>query len=101
MGSGIQAFTDVFVGTGADLDVEKIGFRPRVVILVNMTDPGLSIWIEGMADDAMFKQVDGTATAVSSNGITIPADGEGTGFTLGADADMNVASEVLHVVAFR
>jgi hypothetical protein len=88
---GARHVTGVIVGTGADLTVTKVGFRPRTVWIVNKTDPGFATWSEPMPDDSMIKQVDGTSTNVTSNGIT-PSN---SGFALGADADMNVDGEQL------
>lgn len=95
--SGTQLVTGSFVGTGAALDVETVGFKPRYVRMWNVSDPGTLEWTDGMADAAGFKHVDGTQTQLSANGVTPIAKG----FTLGADADMNVSGEVIHFVAHR
>lgn len=97
MASGSNSFVGSFVGTGSSLDVETVGFKPRYVRIVNVTDPGTLEWFDSMADDAGAKHVDATGTTLSANGIT-PTD---EGFTLGADADMNVSGEVCHFVALR
>lgn len=97
MGSGADTWAGSIQGTGADLQVTKIGFKPRYVRVINIDDPGTIEWVEGMDDDAGFKHVDGTQTQVTSNGITPLANG----FALGADADMNVAAEQLFIVCWR
>jgi hypothetical protein len=97
MASGADAYVDVFVGTGSDLDFEKIGFSPRYVRVVNVTGNCTFEWFQTMADDSAFKQNGGTQSLVTTNGITPLSDG----FSLGADADMNVSGEVLHVLALR
>lgn len=97
MASGSSSVTNVFVGTGTDLLVEKVGFRPRHVRLLNVTGNCTFEWFDTMADDSAFKQNGGTQSLVTSNGITPQDDG----FTFGADTDMNVAGEVVHFVASR
>lgn len=97
MGSGAQTWTGAVMGTGSDLDIDKIGFHPRAVLVVNASDPGYGYWTDSMADDSMAKQIDGTSGFVTSNGIT-PRD---NGFTLGADTDLNVSGELIHVTCWR
>lgn len=97
MASGAQTFVTAVVGTGADLEISKIGFYPRRVEIINRTDPGFAVWVEGMPDDSMAKQVDGTSSFVTSNGITPQADG----FELGADSDMNVDGEQLFITCWK
>ena len=98
MASGIRLVArGSFIGTGAQLDVTSVGFRPRRVRLLNVTGICTGEWQDSMADAAMFKVVDsGTnltdLTFVTTNGIT-PLS---TGFRLGADTDLNVAAEVVH-----
>lgn len=72
------------------------GFKPRHVRVVNNTSQDELNWFEGMADASGFKRLAaGTATAISSNGITPTANG----FTVGLDTDINVLSEQLSWVA--
>ena len=96
MGSGAQRVaTGVIRGTGADLDIHKVGFRPGTVEVWNVAAGGLvkGYWQDTMPDDSMFKTaIDGTNTFPTSNGITPLADG----FSLGADTDMNVSGETVH-----
>lgn len=102
MGSGVsRTYSGSFTGTGAAIDIKKVGFRPRNIRVFNVAAGGLCSgeWIEGMADASMFKIVssDGTNPTNSvptSNGITPLADG----FTLGADTDLNVAGEMVRFV---
>lgn len=89
-----------FPGTGAQLDVKKVGFRPKKVELYNVSGNCQAVWTESMPDAAMQKTVDsGTQQSdvayVTSNGITPLAEG----FRLGADSDLNVAAEIVHFVA--
>lgn len=94
MSSGVQySRRGSFTGTGAQLDVKGVGFRPKMVKLYNVTGLCTGYWQEGMADASVVKQVTaGTISAPTSDGITPLADG----FRLGADADLNVSAEVVH-----
>lgn len=93
MSSGVQrTVRGSFTGTGADLDVTTVGFRPRAVKLTNVTGLVTAEWQDGMADDSMVKRVTaGDMTNPTSNGITPLA----TGFTVGADTDVNVSGEIV------
>lgn len=84
-------------GTGAAISI-VCGFRPRYVKVVNVATGGLcSIeHIDSMAAASGFKGVTaGTKTFISSNGITL----NDFGFTIGADADVNVNGEAIHYIA--
>lgn len=98
----MQIVTGSTTGTGAALNVE-VGFSPKVVVIINETDPGMYIWTDTMADAEMQKMTDAVAlTFPTSNGVSAYAGAiaaTGTGFTIGADADMNAASDVIHYVA--
>lgn len=98
MASGVQyTRRGSFTGTGAQLDVKGLGFRPKSVKLYNVTGNCSAVWTESMADASMQKLVDsGSGTTdysfPTTNGITPLSDG----FRLGADTDLNVASEIVH-----
>lgn len=100
-------------GTGAALNVE-LGFEPsyvRVVNISNATTASLE-WIEGMAAANAIKEieiVDSGTTALSSinvvttDGISRYAGAISTaakGFTIGADAHVNVSGNTLAYIAF-
>ena len=70
MGSGSQNVTGSFTGTGATLEVETVGFKPRVVELINYSDPGILKWTENMPDAGGFKQVDAATAILTTTGIT-------------------------------
>lgn len=98
MSSGVQLSKNGSVtGTGSALSVKTIGFRPRRVELINTDGLAVGVWFDSMADGSMLKEITaGTKSFVTGgNGITPLANG----FTLGADADMNVSGEVIHYVA--
>ena len=86
-------------GTGAALSF-TCGFKPKYVKVINVAAGGLCTLehVDTMAAASGFKGITaGTKTFITSNGITLTD----TGFTLGADADVNVNGEALHVIAFR
>lgn len=96
MSSGVRkAFKGAFVGTGAQIDITHIGFRPARVELFN-AGAGLSrmTFLSAMPDGSGFKEVtDGTSTFVTGgNGVTPLAQG----FRLGADANMNIAGQTVY-----
>ena len=83
--------------TAAAFDITT-GFKPRYVYVVNLGATGLASleWYEGMADDsARLIVTDGTASLVTSDGITVAADG----FTVGLDTDVNIIAEQLSWIA--
>lgn len=88
-----------FKGTGAVLNVRTVGFRPRYVLVVNVSaDNAKGEWFDGMADDSAVKHItDGTISVITSDGITPLSDG----FSLGADADLNVDGELVRFAAFE
>jgi hypothetical protein len=71
-----------------------VGFRPRIVRVVNETSRDMMEWFEGMTNAHGVKTVAaGTRTKVTSNGITVSA----TGFTVGLDTDVLVTNEQLRI----
>lgn len=98
MASGVQILSGSFIGTGSAKEVRTVGFRPRSVKLWNVSGNCQAVWFEGMADASMQKTVDsGSGTTdislvASANGITPLSNG----FSLGADTDLNVATEIVY-----
>jgi len=84
----------VITGTGALISVTKIGFQPSVVKLYNVTGGSFAFWAEDMGAGAMLKQKAAVTTAVAAGGAGITA--LANGFSLGADADLNAAADVIH-----
>lgn len=84
-------------GTGANLDVRTVGFRPRSVDLYNETGLVIAHWTETMTQGRGMKQITaGTMSVIGAGlGITPLSDG----FRIGADTDVNVAGELIHWVA--
>ena len=96
MGSGNQQAYGSFIGTGADMDITVVGWKPREVRLINVTSGDELAWFETMDDDSGFKRIAaGTGAQITSNGITPLYNG----FSFGADSDMNVAAQTVHWVA--
>lgn len=81
-----------FVGTGAQLDIRTVGFRPSKVSLYNETGLVSAEWTNTMADAAGLKRVTAGDMTKMSAGITPLADG----FRVGTDADLNVVGEKVH-----
>ena len=90
-----------FYGTsGTPKNIDTVGFRPRLVRVVNVNASGLCRieWFDGMADAAGVKtSVDGDITVLTTLGITPRANG----FTFGADTDLNVDDELCHYEAYE
>lgn len=60
-----------------------LGFRPRRVEIVNLTDRISFEWVEGMTSAHALKTVAaGTRTAETSGGVTILATGKGFSFVV-------------------
>ncbi len=75
---------------------KTVGFQPRYVKVVNLTDRIQGEWYEGMAADSMIKTVAaGTRTLVTSDAITVSENG----FTLAADSSVNGNNKQLSWVA--
>ncbi len=107
--------TGVVTGTGAAINV-SVGFIPRRVKVYNPNDAGalypIIEWVKGMAAGKGFKYTkiaDSGATGglsstyIAANGISEYAGSSSAaqGFTIGADADMNVAGEDIIFEAWR
>lgn len=95
-----RVWTGSIVGTGSAINCRKLGFRPKKVKLFNAASGGLCSleWNSAMPDASGFKVKphDTAQTAfITSGGVTPLA----SGFTLGADADMNAAGEVVYIEA--
>lgn len=73
------------------------GFVPRYIKVVNVDSGDVMEWYEGMAAASGCKTTGATGarTKVTSNGITVTANG----FTVGLDTDVVVTSEQLSWVA--
>lgn len=95
--------TGTVTGTGSVINV-PCGFTPKRVEIINETDPGYYVWTDTMADGEMQKTIGaGTTTFEASGGISVYAGASGTaspGFSIGADTDMNAASDVIHWTAW-
>lgn len=97
---GNRVVVGAFPGTGAQLDIKKVGFRPKKVELHNVTGNCSAVWTESMADASMQKTVDsGSGTTDMSFPTTLGVTPLADGFRLGADTDLNVAAEIVHFVA--
>lgn len=87
--------TGSFTGAGEAVDV-TLGFVPRRVHLINVTDRIEQIWQEGMAATTTLNiAADGTATANTSS-LVVPTDSSDTfrGFQIAAGAAVNAKAYV-------
>jgi hypothetical protein len=97
--------TGTVEGTGSAINVQ-IGFQPKSVTLFNIDGgPDKLEWTENMGAGKGWKTIAvGTMTFISSNGVTQYAGtvaGDSEGFTIGADADINVNAETICYKASR
>lgn len=84
------------VGTGSAINIRTVGFRSSKVELINKDSSDKLTWTDKMPDASGHKQIAaGTSSFITSNGITPLSDG----FTIGADTDLNVASETIYWTA--
>ena len=98
MSSGIsRTVQGSFVGTGLALAIAKVGFKPRALLFFNEDDPVFGLHIQGMADASAAKQKGSATTYVTSNGVMLT----NTGFSIGADTDLNVDGERTWFVAWE
>lgn len=96
MSSGVQLSKNgAFYGTGANIDVRTVGFRPRRVELYNEDGLCSAVWTDDMANAAGLKQITAGTMSKMTLGVTPLSDG----FRLGADTDLNVAGEKVYWVA--
>lgn len=96
MSSGVQLSKNgAVIGTGANLDVRTVGYRPRRVELFNETGLVTAVWTDSMADAAGIKRITAGDATVMTAGVTPLSDG----FRIGTDADVNAVGEVIHWVA--
>lgn len=92
--------TGSFLGTGADLSIKTLPSKVKAIWLNNAASGDSAFYQSSMADDSMFKRVAaGTGSLATTNGVTPYQSSDGAGFSLGADADMNVSGELVHYTA--
>jgi len=90
-------------GTGAAINIE-LGFEPDWIEVQNIDGNAAGKWSSNMPAASMVKRTAGTFSKPTTNGISPYAGVRGTaakGFTIGADADLNVDGETLVYVAMR
>ena len=91
--------TGSIVGTGAAINV-SLGFIPEWVEVLNVTTIGGIEWHAGMGNGFGLKTIStGVRTVITTLGISAYAGvegGAGQGFTIGADAVINVATNVIY-----
>jgi len=102
-----QTVIGTVVGTGNLLTI-SLGFQPDYVEIINVTSAlgfEKAEWITGMADLSAYKTIaTGVRTKLTTTGIgmyTGTAGVNNEGFTIGADADLNVLGETISYRAVR
>lgn len=94
-----EACSGSLTGTGSAIEVVT-PFAPGMVILFNRTAPCLVVKMPGMAAAASMKLSGAPAlTYTGTNLITLGVAAGPLGFTIGSDADLNTAAEVVEWVA--
>jgi len=98
MSSGVQLSKNgAVIGSGADLDVRTVGYKPRRVELVNEDGLVTAEWNDCMTEGRGFKRV--TAGTMSQIGVGLGITPLSDGFRIGADTDVNVSGEKISWVA--
>ena len=101
LGNNLQprVATGTFIGTAATIVVD-LEFTPRYVYVLNRDGLAKMEWSRGMAQASAIKQITaGTMSEITTLGITVNEKftrdlaGDGPGFEIGADTDVNVAAE--------
>lgn len=94
------------VGTGATINV-ICGFKPRYIKIYNFTSATFETceWWYGMTAYYGLKQKNSVFSQLTSLGLAqysgTDAQGSGQGFSIGADADLNVDGERIYWLAVR
>jgi hypothetical protein len=93
------------VATGANLDIRTVGFKPRLVEVMNLDNNVTIRWWEGLANGYAEQTIEaGTRSLETADGIT-PLDASGDnppGFRIGALAHINdTTTEVLAWIAYE
>lgn len=85
-------------GTAAAINVQ-LGFTPQAVQVINIDGDAMMWWTDDMTDGEAYKIVAaGTNAQIATGGVTPYAGtvgGNGAGFTIGADADVNATDETI------
>ena len=92
---GLEAYICDMEGTGALLDSPALPFDPAGVLVFNETDQSVHANFAGFGAAKMMS-IKAAAAWVATDGITLGTKK----FTLGVNADLNAAADVLHCVAF-
>jgi len=101
---GMRYVTGTVIALNANLDIRKVGGKPRKIRVVNQTNQVQAEWNEELPEGYAYKILaDGTLSVETSNGFSL-LDGSSTeppGFRLGALADVNdTTTEILKYEAW-
>lgn len=100
-GNSPNVATGTVTGTGSAISIST-GFRPKEIRIYNRTQKATGIWNDAMADASALLTIDsGVGTTdlsfVTSAGLT-PSP---LGFTIGTNAALNTASDVIYYTAIK
>lgn len=89
-------------GTGALIEI-NCGFVPSKVDVYNTEGDAILLWVDGMGSGKGYKILGtGLGALIASGGIILSVETDDfIGFSIGADADVNVNGEELTWVAYR
>ena len=91
MGSADCAYmSNQIIATGAAIDILNVGFLPRKIRIVNLTNSLQVEWTEGLPSGTNLKVADAGDLSVITSGVTTKEDTDGNqGFRIPALADIN------------
>ena len=95
-GTGVALTVQADTPTGGETQDAKLEFTPQVIIVANETTGCL--WISALSEDGKgwkLKASDNSVTFVAADAITRAS----RSFTLGTDADLNAAGNVIRYIA--
>jgi len=93
---GAEMFFGTVEGTGALITVAGLPFDPACVILLNVDGLAWAVKTPNMASADSVKFITAGTMSVAVAAVTLGTKQ----FTIGADADLNVAAETIHWIAF-
>lgn len=89
------------VGTGAAIRI-PIDFKPIAVKVYNRTRNSQAVWNAAMPEDSMQLTLDSGAGTTDISFVTSNAISSGSnGLTIGSNASINTASDVIYWEAYR
>lgn len=94
-GGSLPTKTGKYVGTGAAQTLDVVGFKPKYIKFVNAGTGAVAEYVDTMDDDAIVTHDSGTDAVVTSQGVTLEANG----FAIGTNAVINGSGNHIHWMA--